>query len=37
MKMNNRNLKTENEIVGGEPDESEVPPEKKVKEYELTR
>lgn len=29
--------KTENEIVGGEPDESEVPPEKKVKEYELTR
>lgn len=29
--------KTENEIVGGEPDESEVPPEKKVKESELTR
>mgnify|MGYP001147108814 CR=1 FL=1 len=29
--------KTENEIVGGEPDESEVPPGKKVKEYELTR
>ena len=29
--------KTENEIVGGEPDESEAPPEKKVKEYELTR
>ncbi len=29
--------KTENEIVGGEPDESEVPPEKKVKEYEPTR
>ncbi len=29
--------KTENEIVGGEPDESEVPPEKKVKEHELTR
>ena len=29
--------KTENEIVGGELDESEVPPEKKVKEYELTR
>ena len=29
--------KTENEIVGGEPDEGEVPPEKKVKESELTR
>ena len=29
--------KTENEIVGGELDESEVPPEKKVKESELTR
>ena len=29
--------KTENEIVGGEPDESEVAPEKKVKESELTR